>query len=155
MYMVPEMTRGTWQQSVITTVAGGGVTGDPVADSFALCARDNNAALIVADGVNWGEKSRLASRCAVYGCMSYINDQLQSYIENANTAAANHANGIDSVSLSSTHVSRRITNMTQSSLVTYYYEPIILFYLLFYSLVVFVFLFVYVRTLIACPMCSF
>jgi hypothetical protein len=32
--------------------------------------------MIVADGVNWGEKSRLAARCATYGCMKYINDQL-------------------------------------------------------------------------------
>ena len=50
--------------------------GDPIADSFALCARRNNACLIVADGVNWGEKSKMAARCAVYGCMKYINAQL-------------------------------------------------------------------------------
>ena len=59
-----------------------------MADSFALCARDNNAVLVVADGVNWGEKSRLASRCAVYGSMSYINNQLQSYIDTTTTTTA-------------------------------------------------------------------
>jgi len=85
-----------------------------VADSFAVCARDNNAMLIVADGVNWGEKSRLASRCAVYGSMQYINRQLQSYFETADgsdtttttTTAASHADN-GHVSLSSTHVSLR------------------------------------------------
>jgi len=85
-----------------------GVTGDPVADSFALCARENSALLIVADGVNWGDKSRLASRCAVYGCMSYINHHLQTHIDITNTAAAaaaDHANEDDAVSLSTTHVS--------------------------------------------------
>jgi len=92
------------------------VTGDPVADSFALCARDNNAVLIVADGVNWGEKSRLASRCAVYGCMSYINDQLQSFTDStaaaATTTAANHTTDEDSLSLSSTHVSQPLQTTT-------------------------------------------
>lgn len=28
---------------------------------------------MVADGVNWGEKSRLAARCALYGSMKYLN----------------------------------------------------------------------------------
>ena len=50
--------------------------GDPIADSFGLCARENSAVMIVADGVNWGEKSRLAARCATYGCMKFINEQL-------------------------------------------------------------------------------
>jgi len=87
-----------------------------VADSFALCARDNNAVLIVADGVNWGEKSRLASRCAVYGCMSYINDQLQSFTDSTAaataTTAANHATDDDPLSLSSTHVSQSLQTTT-------------------------------------------
>ena len=63
--------------------------------------------LIVADGVNWGEKSRLASRCAVFGCMSYINHRLQSHVETTADAATttNHINDDDSVSLASTHVS--------------------------------------------------
>ena len=50
--------------------------GEPIADAFAVCARSNSALLIVADGVNWGEKSMLAARCAVYGCVQFINQQL-------------------------------------------------------------------------------
>lgn len=41
-----------------------------------MCVRGNNAVLMVADGVNWGEKSRLAARCALYGSMKYINTQI-------------------------------------------------------------------------------
>lgn len=52
------------------------LTGDPIADAFAICARKNNCLLLIADGVNWGEKSRLAARCALYGCMKYLNKQL-------------------------------------------------------------------------------
>ena len=51
-------------------------TGDPIADSFALCARRNNALLVCADGVNWGEKSKIAARAAVYGAMSHANKEL-------------------------------------------------------------------------------
>ncbi|XP_059179108.1 uncharacterized protein LOC131958229 isoform X2 [Physella acuta] len=51
----------------------GKISGEPIADSFALCARRNNTILMVADGVNWGEKSRLAARCALYGSMKYLN----------------------------------------------------------------------------------
>ena len=51
-------------------------SGEPIADAFAVCARRNSALLIVADGVNWGEKSMLAARCAVYGCVQFINQQL-------------------------------------------------------------------------------
>lgn len=47
--------------------------GEPIADSFAMSVRKNNAILMVADGVNWGEKSRLAARCALYGAMKYLN----------------------------------------------------------------------------------
>lgn len=54
----------------------GKISGDPVADAFGLCARENSAVLIVADGVNWGEKSKLAARCATFGCMNYINQCL-------------------------------------------------------------------------------
>ncbi|XP_025081235.1 uncharacterized protein LOC112556438 isoform X2 [Pomacea canaliculata] len=49
------------------------MSGEPLADAFALCARRNNAILLIADGVNWGEKSRLAARCALYGSMKYLN----------------------------------------------------------------------------------
>ncbi|KAK3105804.1 hypothetical protein FSP39_006089 [Pinctada imbricata] len=54
----------------------GKMSGDPIADAFALCARKNNCVLLIADGVNWGEKSRLAARCALYGSMKYINKKL-------------------------------------------------------------------------------
>jgi hypothetical protein len=50
--------------------------GDPIADSFAICARKNNAIMVIADGVNWGEKSKLAARCAVYGCMKFMYEKL-------------------------------------------------------------------------------
>ncbi|XP_070174531.1 PP2C-like domain-containing protein CG9801 isoform X2 [Littorina saxatilis] len=49
------------------------MSGEPIADSFAICARKNNTILLIADGVNWGEKSRLAARCALYGSMKYLN----------------------------------------------------------------------------------
>ncbi|KAL4229301.1 hypothetical protein ACF0H5_012341 [Mactra antiquata] len=49
------------------------MSGDPVADAFAISARGNNCVMLIADGVNWGEKSRLAARCALYGSMEYIN----------------------------------------------------------------------------------
>ncbi|CAG2250767.1 PP2C-like domain-containing protein CG9801 [Mytilus edulis] len=51
----------------------GKMSGDPIADAFAICARKNNCILLIADGVNWGEKSRLAARCALYGAMKYLN----------------------------------------------------------------------------------
>ena len=96
-----------------------------MADSFALCARDNNAVLIVADGVNWGEKSRLASRCAIYGSMQYINTQLQAYTETTHTATTttttttdtttttttsrtDNADDADAIRLSTTHVSHSL-----------------------------------------------
>jgi hypothetical protein len=47
-----------------------------VADAFAICARGNNCVMLIADGVNWGEKSRLAARCALYGSMEYINNRI-------------------------------------------------------------------------------
>ncbi|XP_045208159.2 PP2C-like domain-containing protein CG9801 [Mercenaria mercenaria] len=54
----------------------GKMSGDPVADAFAICARGNNCIMLIADGVNWGEKSRLAARCALYGSMEYINHRI-------------------------------------------------------------------------------
>ncbi|XP_013791967.1 PP2C-like domain-containing protein CG9801 [Limulus polyphemus] len=50
--------------------------GEPIADAFGVCLRKNSAILVLADGVNWGEKSCLAARCAVHGCMSYLNSDL-------------------------------------------------------------------------------
>ncbi|KAH9366655.1 hypothetical protein HPB48_000598 [Haemaphysalis longicornis] len=50
--------------------------GEPIADSFAICVRENSAVLALADGVNWGDKSCLAARCAVHGCVDYLNRAL-------------------------------------------------------------------------------
>ena len=50
--------------------------GDPIADVFAIVARPNNCIMAVADGVNWGIKPRLAARCAVHGCVGYLNSKL-------------------------------------------------------------------------------
>ncbi|OUC47939.1 hypothetical protein D917_01318 [Trichinella nativa] len=47
-----------------------------VADVFAVCTRRNCSILILADGVNWGEKARLAARCAVRGSMDFLNAEL-------------------------------------------------------------------------------
>ncbi|XP_063229906.1 PP2C-like domain-containing protein CG9801 [Bacillus rossius redtenbacheri] len=50
--------------------------GDPIADCFAVVARENSAVLALADGVNWGEKACLAARSAVHGCVDYLNKAL-------------------------------------------------------------------------------
>jgi len=50
--------------------------GEPIADCFAVCAQENNAILMIADGVNWGYKARLAARCAIHGAMACLNQQL-------------------------------------------------------------------------------
>lgn len=52
------------------------MAGDPIADAFAVCTRKNNSLMIIADGVNWGEKPRMAARCAIYGSMNYINKRV-------------------------------------------------------------------------------
>lgn len=52
------------------------LSGEPIADSFGICVRENSAILALADGVNWGEKARLAARCAVHGCVDYLNKAL-------------------------------------------------------------------------------
>lgn len=41
--------------------------GEPIADAFGICVRENSAILALADGVNWGEKASLAAKCAVHG----------------------------------------------------------------------------------------
>lgn len=51
-------------------------SGDPVADVYAVVAGENSCILVLADGVNWGEKSRLAARCAVAGCLQYLSNHL-------------------------------------------------------------------------------
>lgn len=50
--------------------------GDPVADSLAIVTRKDSCILALADGVSWGQKSKLASTCSVYGSVKYINDNL-------------------------------------------------------------------------------
>lgn len=50
--------------------------GEPIADTFAMVARKNNAILALADGVNWGPKACLAARCAIHGCVDYLNKAL-------------------------------------------------------------------------------
>jgi len=52
------------------------IIGEPIADCFAICAQENNAILMIADGVNWGYKARLAARCAIHGAMASLNKQL-------------------------------------------------------------------------------
>ncbi|XP_050421967.1 PP2C-like domain-containing protein CG9801 isoform X2 [Adelges cooleyi] len=51
-------------------------TGDPIADCFAIVTRANSAIMVLADGVNWGVKSRTAARSAVHGCVDYLNKKL-------------------------------------------------------------------------------
>lgn len=46
--------------------------GNPIADVFAVCARENNAILAIADGVNWGDKARVAAQCAVRGAVDFL-----------------------------------------------------------------------------------
>lgn len=50
--------------------------GDPIADVYAIVARPNSCILVVADGVNWGIKPRLAARCAVHGSIDHLNTRL-------------------------------------------------------------------------------
>ena len=50
--------------------------GDPIADTYAILARKNSAMLILGDGVNWGPRSRVASRAAVRASMNFINRHL-------------------------------------------------------------------------------
>ncbi|KAI1280317.1 PP2C-like domain-containing protein [Halotydeus destructor] len=50
--------------------------GDPIADSFGICVRENSAILALADGVNWGVKASLAAKCAIHGCIDYLNTAL-------------------------------------------------------------------------------
>ncbi|VDD89610.1 unnamed protein product [Enterobius vermicularis] len=50
--------------------------GNPIADVFGIIVRDNNVIMALADGVNWGEGSRLAARCAIRGAMDHLNSHL-------------------------------------------------------------------------------
>lgn len=50
--------------------------GEPIADTFAILARNNSCIMLMADGVNWGVKSRRAARCAVRAALYNINKSL-------------------------------------------------------------------------------
>lgn len=50
--------------------------GDPIADVFSVLTRQNNSIMILADGVNWGPRSRLAARSAVRASMNYLNKHI-------------------------------------------------------------------------------
>ena len=52
------------------------VAGEPIADVFAVLARENNTIMAIADGVNWGKKPRLAARCAVQTAIAHISDNI-------------------------------------------------------------------------------
>jgi len=50
--------------------------GSPIADTFAIVARKNSAIMVLGDGVNWGPRAALASRAAVHGAVSYLNQAI-------------------------------------------------------------------------------
>ena len=54
------------------------LAGNPIADAFGVVAREDSAILALADGVNWGEKASIAARCAIHGCLHYLNTALYS-----------------------------------------------------------------------------
>lgn len=56
--------------------APSGPSGEPIADSFGVLAGTNCACLAIADGVNWGQKARLASRCAIHAVMTYVHKRI-------------------------------------------------------------------------------
>jgi hypothetical protein len=52
--------------------------GSPIADCFGMVARSNSCVMVMADGVNWGEKARLASCAAVQASIEYLTRALLS-----------------------------------------------------------------------------
>lgn len=50
--------------------------GNPIADCFGMIARKDSCVMLMADGVNWGEKARLASCSAVQASMEYLSRAL-------------------------------------------------------------------------------
>lgn len=50
--------------------------GSPIADCFGMVARRNSCVMVMADGVNWGEKARLASCAAVQASLDYLTRAL-------------------------------------------------------------------------------
>lgn len=61
-----------YEQNPITNIHAG----DPIADCYALIARRDNCVMAMADGVNWGEKARLASCAAIQGSIEYLSRAL-------------------------------------------------------------------------------
>uniref|UniRef100_A0A0A9W8C6 PP2C-like domain-containing protein CG9801 n=1 Tax=Lygus hesperus TaxID=30085 RepID=A0A0A9W8C6_LYGHE len=61
--------------------------GEPIADCFAVVAREDSAILVLADGVNWGAKASLAARAAVHGCVDYLNQALYNHKLSSTTDA--------------------------------------------------------------------
>ena len=57
-----------------------GIVGDPIADCAAIITKPNSAILVLADGASYqgsGEKSRLAACSAVYGCITYLSEDIR------------------------------------------------------------------------------
>lgn len=50
--------------------------GSPIADCYGMVARRNSCVMVMADGVNWGEKARLASCAAVQASLEYLTRAL-------------------------------------------------------------------------------
>ena len=69
-------THGTPSSSSPSSTSSTCIMGDPVADVFGIVVREKCCVLAVADGVNWGKKSRLAARCATYAVMQHCSDNL-------------------------------------------------------------------------------
>jgi serine/threonine protein phosphatase PrpC len=61
--------------------------GDPVADVFGVQVRENVAVLALADGVGWGQKPRLAARCAVRAVMEHVTASLPEIRQNPTSHA--------------------------------------------------------------------
>lgn len=59
--------------------------GDPIADCYAMISRRDNCVMALADGVNWGEKARLASCAAIQGSIDYLSRALFSSTNFAKT----------------------------------------------------------------------
>ena len=52
------------------------IVGEPVADVFGIQCGENYSIMAVADGVNWGKKSRLAARCAIRAVMEHFSSNM-------------------------------------------------------------------------------
>lgn len=50
--------------------------GSPIADCYGLIARRNSCVMAMADGVNWGEKAKIASCSAVQASLEYLTRAL-------------------------------------------------------------------------------